>query len=127
MIPYENFRRMAAESGLVHVSELSGSVTSAHIGGHNLEPSLRKLYETIACASSSIEVDSVKVVAIVEGGVVQSAFCTDGRVEFGVIDRDNLEDEDTQAAVDDAHRQAGFSDQDDFENKISSGELVQIY
>ncbi len=68
-----------------------------------------------------------KVVVIVQGGVVQAAFSTDGSIEFAVIDRDNLEDEDTQAAVDDLHRQAGFADQDDFENKISSGELVPIY
>lgn len=127
MILYEDFKRLAAESGLVHVSELSGDVMSAHIEGHNLEPSLRRLYEAVAAANRPIDVDAVKVVAIVEGGVVQSVYSNCAEVDFSVIDRDNLSDCDTQSEADELHRQAGFADQDDFEGKLSSDELKQVY
>lgn len=68
-----------------------------------------------------------KVVVIVEGGVVQSAFSDNEAIELVVIDRDNMADEDTQEGVDNLHRAAGFADQDDFENKVSFGELKLIY
>lgn len=84
---------------------------------------VRRLYDAMQAKLGA----APRVVAIVEGGVVQSAFSDNASVEFSVIDRDNLEDADSQEEVDDMHRSAGFTNQGDFENKIASGQLKPIY
>lgn len=123
MISLKELKKLAVESDLLCHDKSTDKMGAAWPEHVDLTPHFVKFHALLSERLAA----SPRVVAIVEGGLVQAAFSDDDGVEFSVIDRDNIQDEDTQEDVDNLHRLAGFTDQDDFENKINSGELKPIY